>query len=217
MPEPIRLSCGRSALTFDPVSEPGNEPNDPLDRLQRLMRDAEAELASRLATQSESEAALVLCDGPLGFLERKRCPVVGVIKRFARLYLEPPQGQLLARLAPGERTPLFGIVDRAGRTRYYAWYVRLAPLRAPWHDHAGIVRCEVSAFIGLDPAIRVADHVSAILPTYAGRPSDPRAPQNLAPVAGLESWLRHRLGDPLLIRRALLSYLSAPVPSEVPA
>ena len=212
-PERVLLNCGRSELTFEPVTEPGSEPADPLLRLQRLMRDAEAAVASRLASTSDS--ALVLCDGPLGFLERKTVPVVGVIKRFARLYLDAPQGQLLTRLGPGERTPLFGIVDVAGRTRLYAWYVRLVSLRAPWHDHAGLVRCEVSALVGLEAAAHVADQVTAILPQFAGRPSDPRAPQNLAPVAGLETWLRHRMGDPLLIRRALLSYLCAPVASEV--
>jgi len=79
------------------------------------------------------------------------------------------------------------------------------------------VRCEVSARVGIEPARQIADHVTAVLPTFAGRPSDPRAPQNLAPVGGLETWLRHRMGDPMLIRRALLSYLCAPVSSEVTA
>ena len=46
-------------------------------------------------------------------------------------------------------------------------------------------------------------------PGYAGRPSDPRTPQNLAPVAGLESWLRHRMGDHAMVRRSLLAWLAA--------
>ena len=34
-------------------------------------------------------------------------------------------------------------------------------------------------------------------------PKDPRAPQNLIPVGGLERQLRHRLGDPQLILRGI--------------
>ena len=74
-------------------------------------------------------------------------------------------------------------------------------------DYAGLVRCEVTAAIGLRGATDIADRVTSILPKFAGRPSDPRAPQNLAPVGGLETLLRHRMGEPLLIRRALLNYL----------
>ena len=58
-------------------------------------------------------------------------------------------------------------------------------------------------------ARELADRVTALLPRYAGRPSDPRTPQNLAPVAGLETWLRHRMGDRAMVRRALLAWLVA--------
>jgi hypothetical protein len=54
----------------------------------------------------------------------------------------------------------------------------------------------------------IADRVTALLPGFAGRASDPRTPQNLVPVAGLETWLRHRIGDSRLIRRALLEWLA---------
>ena len=93
--------------------------------------------------------------------------------------------------------------------RGFSWYVRLVALRRPWHDHAGIVRCEVRARLGLEAAVAIADRVTAVLPGYAGRPSDPRAPQNLAPVGGLESWLRHRMGDHAMVRRALVTHLAA--------
>jgi hypothetical protein len=167
------------------------------------MRDDEARLARSVA---DAEDCLVLADGPLGFLELKRSPVVGVIKRFARAYLDSTRESLLPTLGAGQRTPIFGI-DLDGRSRRYSWYLRLVPLRVPWHDYAGLVRCEVTAAIGLRGASDIADRVTSILPRFAGRPSDPRAPQNLAPVGGLETVLRHRMGDPLLIRRALLNYL----------
>jgi hypothetical protein len=63
--------------------------------------------------------------------------------------------------------------------------------------------------VGLPASLQLADRVSAFLPDYAGRPADPRTPQNLAPVAGLESWLRHRMGDRAMIRRALVAWLAA--------
>ena len=50
----------------------------------------------------------------------------------------------------------------------------------------------------------VADRVTAILPATASQPHiDPRAPQNLVPVAALERELRRRLGDPGYVYRAL--------------
>ena len=52
------------------------------------------------------------------------------------------------------------------------------------------------------------DGVTALLPAYAGRAGDPRTPQNLVPVAGLEAWLRHRIGDRGIIRRSLLAWLA---------
>jgi hypothetical protein len=70
------------------------------------------------------------------------------------------------------------------------------------------VRCEVRAGIGLDAAVALADRVSALLPAFSGRPSDPRYPQNLAPVAALESWLQHRMGHRGLIRRALMAVVT---------
>jgi hypothetical protein len=103
---------------------------------------------------------------------------------------------------------VFGLELPGQAVERYAWYLRLVPLRVPWHDHAGVVRCEVPAGIGIDAAVRLADTVTALLPGFAGRPTDPRAPQNLAPVGGLETWLRHRMGHPGIVRRAVLEWLS---------
>ena len=203
VPDPIHLDCG-IPLVYAPVSEPDADPDAPLLRLQRLMREAEASLAARVA---RAGASLVLADGPLAFFGPTPCPVVGIVKRFGRVYLEPEQGALLPRLRAGQRTPLFAIASERSRVRRYAWYARLVAVKAPWHDHAGIVRCEVRGGGELREAARIADTVSALLPAYAGRPIDPRTPQNLAPVAGLETWLRHRMGDPRLVRRALLEWI----------
>jgi len=55
----------------------------------------------------------------------------------------------------------------------------------------------------VDAVVR-AEIVSACLPRFASEPhKEPRAPQNLYPIAGLENQLRHQLGDALLLERSL--------------
>jgi hypothetical protein len=205
MPERAEVPVGRASIAFEPTTDPGSDPNRPLLRLQDLMRAEEEALAARLILR---RADLVLVDGPLRLgSEPSDVPMVGVVKRFVRRYLEPEHEALLGQLRRGERTPLFGLMDQQAELRGYSWYTRLVEMGPPWHDHAGIVRCEVRAGVRLDRALALADRVTGLLPAYAGRPSDPRTPQNLAPVAGLESWLRHRMGDRAMIRRALLAWL----------
>lgn len=202
--EPVRLELGGTRLRFEAVSEPGGDPDDPLLRLQKEMQRAELDLALELADSGEE---LVLADGRWRSQRPTPAPVVGVVKRWSRGYLEPRHEALVAALGPGERTPLFALAEPDQDFERYAWYVRLVPLRPAWHDHAGVVRCETRAGIGLEAAVELADRVSALLPGFAGRPSDPRAPQNLAPVGALEAWLQHRLGHRGLIRRALTAWL----------
>jgi hypothetical protein len=69
---------------------------------------------------------------------------------------------------------------------------------------------EISGAKGLEEARRLADASAAHLPGFASDPAhDPRAPQNLHPIGALESHLRHRLGDALLVRRAIEARLHA--------
>ncbi len=204
-PERVEIQAGDHQLVYDPASEPGADADAPLSGLQKRMQRAESLLAARLAAEKD---CLVLADGRLGFLDPTASPVVGVVKRFVRAYLDPEHDALLARLAPGERTPLFGLIYEGEPLERYAWYTRLVPSLAAWHDHAGLMRCEVRAGVGLEEARLLADRVSHLLPGFAGRPTDSRYPQNLAPVGALESWLRHRIGHLGLIRRSLTAWLS---------
>jgi hypothetical protein len=203
-PSTAEVPVGADRLRFEPSSQAGSDPETPLWGLQQLMRRAEGTLAARAAA---ADGGLVLVDGPLTFSDPTTSPIVGVVKRFVQAYLSGEQGALLPRLEAGTRTPLFGLGESADSFDRFAWYLRLVPLRRPWHDHAGIVRCEVRAGVGLDGAVWLADRVSAMLPAFAGRASDPRYPQNLAPVGGLETWLTHRMGHRGLIRRALTRWL----------
>lgn len=187
---------GSSTLSFAPCPAVRNTPEDVLAGLQSRMREAEAELAESMAGEG-----CVFVDGP-SYRATSRYPVVGVIKRILNPYLGEPQFSLLGRLRRGGRTPLFGISDTAYNR--YSCYLRLSDPRAFEHPLAGIVRIETGAAVGLDAAKSLADFAAALLPSFASTSTrDPRAPQNLLPVGALEQEMRRRLGDPLLIRRAI--------------
>jgi hypothetical protein len=161
------------------------DPDAPLENLQRRMREAEARLAERLCM----EGWLAIVDGPLNFIRSLDEPVVGYVKTHLRRRLPIALHVRVAELATGQRTPLF-----LARQSYSA-YVRIAAcasFASPW---SGIVRIEIPESQGLAAAVERADEVACSLPRFAGvLHKDPRAPQNLLPVGALERHLRHRLG-----------------------
>jgi len=189
------------AVELDPpyrtATTPSDDPSHLIGELHTRMRRAEGELASALAAD-----AFVVADGPLN---KPLAPlaVVGYIKSHRVTYLPPEQNVVIAELAPGQRTPLFTIAaDRPDVCRY-SWYVRLAMLRGG-HSWTGVVRCEASGKLPKDDVRTIADRTAAILPIVGSEPHiDPRAPQNLVPIGALERELRHRMGDPGLVYRAL--------------
>jgi hypothetical protein len=196
--DPIEMTIGAQRVRYETRSVPGATPLDPIQGLQNAMREAEARLAEQILAVGHVE--LVVSDGPLTYFVAG--PAVGMIKRQSRSYLDPLRAQVLARLAAGERTPIFKLGEQ--RLERYSWYLRLAKQRPIDGTMAGIVRLEVAARDGLDAALGLAELTSAVLPRFAPRPGrDPRAPQNLFPISALESVLRHRLGDAALVRRAL--------------
>jgi hypothetical protein len=148
-------------------------------------------------TRSAGGAELLVVDGPLSHA-RDLENAVGYIKTQKVQYLPLELRQVLTALPAGYRTPLF--LTTTGWSRY-SWYLRLANHAGP---AGGLVRCEIDADMSGVEATRVATKVSATLPRYASaRHKDPRAPQNLYPIGGLERELRHRLGDRELAMRAL--------------
>ena len=73
---------------------------------------------------------------------------------------------------------------------------------APW---AGVVRIECAAELDKAEAVALADLSVVTLPRFASSSyKDPRAPQNLVPIAGLERRLRSMLGDGRLLYRTLV-------------
>ncbi|HEY7822644.1 MAG TPA: hypothetical protein VIG24_07430, partial [Acidimicrobiia bacterium] len=148
-------------------------------------------------TRQAGGAELLVVDGPLSHA-RDIENAVGYIKTQKVQYLPLELRQVLTALPAGYRTPLF--LTTTGWSRY-SWYLRLANHAGP---AGGLVRCEIDADMSQADASRVATRISATLPRFASAGhKDPRAPQNLYPIGGLERELRHRLGDKDLAMRSL--------------
>jgi uncharacterized protein len=193
-----RIQVGIHTLAFEGLSSAMNSPMEMLGELQNVMRTREAELGKALGSPN----VCVFVDGPLTFFASTRHEVVGVVKTIHLPYLAPQHFSLVSRLVPGCRTPLFAIED--GKYDRYSWFLRVAEGRKLDHPLTGVIRLEVRAAVGLDTARKMANFSALQLPRFASSSArDPRAPQNLVPVGALETELRHRLGDPLLLRRGI--------------
>ena len=133
----------------------------PLAGLQEQMRAAEATCSEQLA---QRPGEVIIVDGPLPPLRLPTAVIVGYVKRMQRGYLGPPEVALLAQLGPGERTPVFAILNDGRHRARYSWYVRLAPAAPFAHAFAGVARLEVSESIGIADAVRIADLTRAPCP-----------------------------------------------------
>ena len=192
----VRLNPHPGGWRWLSLAVESDEPMAASQQLQRLMRDAEAEIADRLAAR----AWLVVFDGPLHNIRRSRAtPVVGYVKTHHRRTLAAEHWARVPQLGVGERTSIFAMQDER-----YACYIRVGdpgPWASPW---AGIARIEVPAGAGTESAMRSVDRAARWLPFFASAPHrDARAPVNLAPVARLETHLHHLLGDSRLALRAV--------------
>jgi hypothetical protein len=173
--------------------------------LQQQLGEAEVQLALLFRAAHPDASDLLIVDGPLRgrtHLER----TVGYIKTHHTAYLPAAQARTVAILAPGQRTPAFTM---GTSWRRHSWYLRLpgSGAQAPW---SGVVRLECSADLPTPEVVRLADLTAQLLPPLASSAhKDPRAPQNLVPIGGLERELRRRLGDQQLLYRSLRAAASA--------
>jgi hypothetical protein len=166
--------------------------------LQQRLSDAEVQLALLFRKENPDANDLLFVDGPLrGRTHLDR--TIGYIKTHHTTYLPPEQAAVVSALAPGQRTPAFTMGTSWRRS---SWYLRLpGSSGAPW---SGVVRLECSADLPTPEVIRLADLSARLLPPLASSAhKDPRAPQNLVPIGGLERELRRRLGDQQLLYRSL--------------
>ncbi|TMB97582.1 MAG: hypothetical protein E6J42_07495 [Chloroflexi bacterium] len=194
--DPFDVACGSASLRFEPESEPEKGPEGWHGAVDRVRRDGETKLGQQMIQKGHE---LVIADGRLTFQPTRKSHAVGVAKSIRTVYLERPYSTVLGDLRPGTRTPVFEI---AYEHPVYSWYVRLSSPRIIEHPLAGIVQVETMAGIGREEAIRLADLTAQHLPAFASDSAwDGRAPQNLYPIAALESLLRHELGDHEWIRR----------------
>jgi hypothetical protein len=158
-----------------------------------------------------SDDDLLVVDGPLR--GRDALPrAVGYIKTQQKQYLPESLIGVVSALRPSQRTPVFRI---AGVYERLTWYLKLPHGgSSPW---AGVVRVECSAELPEHEAITLAGLSAVTLPRFASLPfKDPRAPQNLVPISGLEKQLRRMLGDGKLLHRSLvLAAARAAQPDEV--
>lgn len=166
--------------------------------LQQHLSDAEVQLALLFRKDHPDASDLLFVDGPLrGRTHLDR--TIGFIKTHHTTYLPAEQAAVVGALGPGQRSPAFGMGTSWRRN---SWYLRLpGSSGAPW---SGVVRLECSADLPVPEVIRLADLSALVLPPLASSPhKDPRAPQNLVPIGGLERELRRRLGDQQLLYRSL--------------
>jgi hypothetical protein len=163
--------------------------------LRKLMSELEILVSTDARSSTVDDSDLLVLDGRLR--GRRALPrTVGYVKTHSSSYLPAALTAVVTSLPPGHRTPVFQLAS------IYSWYLRLpgAP-RSPW---AGIVRIECSADLTVEEAVALADQCTATLPRFVPMAyKDPRAPQNLLPIAGLERRLRGLLGDPKLLHRTL--------------
>lgn len=189
---PSMTAHGGAVYVSHPVT--GGETTDLVNAVQAQLRGLEISVTAKANAIDEE---LLVVDGPLhGRAHIARA--LGYVKSHRVQYLPAELGRVVNSLESGQRTPVFALDTSWER---YSWYLRLPGADVP---AAGLVRLEASADLPLDDVIALANAASAALPRLASSPyKDPRAPQNLTPIAGLERRLRMLLGDQRLLQRGL--------------
>ncbi|BFU43074.1 hypothetical protein KRMM14A1004_13110 [Krasilnikovia sp. MM14-A1004] len=158
----------------------------------------EIEVSAAARDSGSDGSDLLVVDGPLR--NRRQLPrTIGYVKTQQRQYLPAALTPVVTGLRAGQRTPVFALGTVWGG---WSWYLRLPGASgAPW---AGVVRVECSPELSPEQAIELAGLSGVTLPRFASAAyKDPRAPQNLVPIAGLERRLRGLLGDARVLHRAL--------------
>ncbi len=210
-PQAIRMEADNTSIEYLPAHD-AEEDAESLDRtLKELRADREAEVVRCLIVDG---VEMIVVDGRLPPIRHPSA--VGFIKTPHRLPLsKQEQLDVLAQLKPGERSPVF-VRERSARA-YYSWFLCLQPLGRLHLAFSNLALLELDDGTPRQQAIETADVTAAILPPYASSSyRDPRAPQNLLPVGQLERELRHRLGDPELLKRLMLATFTKEAPAWEP-
>ena len=108
---------------WEPYAVDGADVEAARQQLQRLMRDAEADIAEALS----NDGWLTVLDGPLhGIRHRRGLPVIGYVKTHHRRMLAREHWVRVPELTAGERSGLFAMKDAL-----YGCYLRVGD-PGPW-------------------------------------------------------------------------------------
>ena len=151
-------------VVYRPVPAAGSAPEDLWLAVQQEMGRAEVRIAG--AIRERAPGALIVVDGPLRGREHL-AGVVGLVKTHQVRYLEGAAAAVLARLRPGERTPVFTITGSFTR---HSWYVRLPGEVSPIVPLAGVIRCECPVAVSGPELTGLADALTAVLRAVAEEP-----------------------------------------------
>ncbi len=149
------------------------------------------EYESLMDYKERSATRLIIWDGalPIVFSGIDGKIICGIIKSHRKYFVSPQNLELLYEIKPFQRTPIIHYSNQELKRFYYTWYTTLN------EDITGLVRVETLADMDVKEASKLANNVCAILRRFASSPIyEQRAPQNLAPVSALESYLRSYLG-----------------------
>ena len=106
--QPVRLPDHRDGWRWEPYAVDGADVEAARQQLQRLMRDAEADIAEALS----NDGWLTVLDGPLhGIRHRRGLPVIGYVKTHHRRMLAREHWVRVPELTAGERSGLFAMKD----------------------------------------------------------------------------------------------------------
>ena len=201
---PVHLPDHRDGWRWEPYAVDGTDVEAARQQLQRLMRDAEADIAEALS----NEGWLTVLDGPLhGIRHRRGLPVIGYVKTHHRRMLAREHWVRVPELTAGKRSGLFAMEDAL-----YGYYLRVGepgPWAGPW---VGIARLEMPSGIGCARCARRCSNATTKDRRHESTPG-------VAASAGLPptSVARHFVVDPVRPPREATALEGKPRASPPPA
>lgn len=194
--EGFALDLQRHGLRLLPAQPPGGQPSYDFEAMRKAAQNRSNTEMGVLEEAALSQAKTVptIVDGRLepraGGLDQLLSPAIGVIKSHYRTYLHARGLQLLYRLEPGQRTPLFALPK--AKFPVVSWYMRLAG-SAGTMPNWGIVRLELpkQRFHALGAArFEYVERISRTVWEYRCHSERyARAPVSLHPIARAEQML----------------------------
>ena len=207
-----RLKHQFGSLKYKTITTMEQDAEAVVRKLQETMLEHEHMLASNLETSFDN--ALIISDGPRPYMGKVPVKsVIGYVKTIHKMSISKKELEVVRALKQGERSPLYVIGGEDKSKQIFEWFLRLRDPN-PWlYTLAGMVRLQ--AYAGPNPeelvesVAALADYLAMLLPKFASKQhQDPRAPQQLLPVRGLEAELRRRMGNAQIVRRRITEYLS---------